>query len=262
MNRTPTAALLIGDARRAARPSNLGLSSDSVAYRSHAPVVMIHRDSDTLARSNFEVIRTDLEDRFPEDVTVETFRDWAYGWTEHVLVRVERPGQGRELPRVPTDAWLEAVAWLDRLEDYPVADEEHWSALEEEELLEYVTGELRDADGYLEEVLERLSGAGVFRVEDLGADVLEEILEEIYAAHVDPLLEQGHAYLSLRSVGDGQLTFTGDVVRVPAPPALEDVELYLEDRLPWAIATAVEESDRYASLLELRDVLAGVLAVA
>lgn len=259
--------LTIGRERLNARPSNLGLSRDSVAFRTHAPVVMIHRDSDALSRSNFTVILRDLEEHHGDDetdgvpdVTVERFRDWAYGWTEHVLVRVERPTRWAELD-APTDAWRSAVEWLEALESYPVADEEAWSALELEELTEYVASELRGEE-YLEDVLERLLDAGHSSAEDLPWSALEDAYRDTFEHYAVPLLEQGRAYLSLRSVGDGQLTLDGETVRVPAPPALDELELLLEDRLPWAITRVVEDTDTYGQLLELRDVLAGSMAAA
>lgn len=84
----------------------------------------IHRDSDTLERSNLRVIRDDLESRFPDDVTVETFAHFLVGHTEELLVRPGSPA---------ADA---AQEWQDKLEDYPIADEDDFSELETEDALE------------------------------------------------------------------------------------------------------------------------------
>lgn len=80
-----------------------------------------HRDSDALERSNWDVISTDLLTRFPDDVAIERFHNWAVGWTESLLVR---PG---------TPAADEAQRWDDRLREYPVADEDAYGMLEVDE---------------------------------------------------------------------------------------------------------------------------------
>lgn len=77
-----------------------------------------HRDSDPLDRSNFTVIYDDLSTRFPDSVDVVRFGHWAVGWVEEIAYDT-----GSEVS--------EAVArWRDRLDSYPVADEEHFSELE------------------------------------------------------------------------------------------------------------------------------------
>ncbi len=86
--------------------------------------VAMHRDSDALERSNFRVISSDLMARFPDDVTVETFSHWLVGHTEECLVRPDSPA---------ADA---AQAWRDKLDDYPVADEDDFSEEETNESLE------------------------------------------------------------------------------------------------------------------------------
>ena len=79
-----------------------------------------HRDSDALTRSNFRVIHKDLLARFGEEaVTVERARNWLVGWSEALLVN----------PKMP-DAVQAVIDWRERLDGYPVADDEDWSALE------------------------------------------------------------------------------------------------------------------------------------
>lgn len=77
-----------------------------------------HRDSDALERSNFATVAADLATRYPDDVARETFSNWAVGWTEALLVR---PG---------TPAAAAAQAWAAKLAEYPVADDDAYSALE------------------------------------------------------------------------------------------------------------------------------------
>lgn len=86
--------------------------------------VSMHRDSDALERSNFRVIRDNLETRFPDDIRVETFSNWLVGWSESVLVRPD------------SEAWEAAEEWEEKLAEYPVADEDTWSEEESVEALE------------------------------------------------------------------------------------------------------------------------------
>lgn len=103
-----------------------------------------HRDSDALERSNFRVIRADLERDFPDDVDDIRCDHWAVGWIDHLLVRVlDDSGE-------VTPAWRRVCEWLDALADYPVADESDLSELEYDEWWEWleraVPSALRSAD--------------------------------------------------------------------------------------------------------------------
>lgn len=80
-----------------------------------------HRDSDDVDRSNWETVTEHFSQMgFPEneDWAIERFSNWAAGWTEHLLVR---PG---------TPAAAEAQLIRERLDNYPVFDDEHLSMLE------------------------------------------------------------------------------------------------------------------------------------
>lgn len=90
-----------------------------------------HRDADTLTRSNFAVISEDLSTRFPDDTRIESFSNWAVGWSETLLVRPD------------SEAWKAAEEWIAKLADYPVADEYHWSETEEAESVESIAEFLR-----------------------------------------------------------------------------------------------------------------------
>lgn len=78
-----------------------------------------HRESDALDRSNFRVIVADLTARYPESTAVERATCSLVGWRERLLVDV-----------ADADARRAAEAWAERLEDYPVADDEDFSNLE------------------------------------------------------------------------------------------------------------------------------------
>lgn len=99
----------------------------------------IHRDSDPLDESNFYVAlrliaeacgleATDVtylgrpwEDGEPctAPVGIVRFRHWAVGWIEELVVRIDHAA-----------AITAAIALLDRLENYPILDEDHYAELE------------------------------------------------------------------------------------------------------------------------------------
>lgn len=112
-------------------------------------VIGQHRDSDTLDRSNFRVIARDLQGRYGEDVAIERASHFLVGWAETLLVN-------------PCNADAVAVAneWREKLEGYPVANEDDYSELESEELEEQLrvaligSGWFLGDDGTLDTVLE------------------------------------------------------------------------------------------------------------
>jgi hypothetical protein len=93
--------------------------------------ISVHRDSDALGRSNFEVISEDMQKRFPKQVEITECGHWAVGWIKHLTVKMLTKDHKRV-----TKAGLAILEWLDKLEDYPVADESHWSETEYDELQE------------------------------------------------------------------------------------------------------------------------------
>lgn len=93
-----------------------------------------HRDSDSLEESNYAVaMQTLLEasgmtwrdvgylgqpwdgDDTTAPVSVAHFGHWAVGWVDELMVRIDRP-----------DMLAVCQQMLDRIENYPVLDEDHW----------------------------------------------------------------------------------------------------------------------------------------
>lgn len=114
------------------------------------------RDSGTITRSNFEVIKKDLTERFGDDVDVLCSSHWAHGWSEQIIVRV------KDNDDQPTSAFEAVVEWEEALENYPVASDDHLSELEVEENLgtleQCYTHLIRDdaPDDWTHRVLEHL----------------------------------------------------------------------------------------------------------
>ena len=99
----------------------------------------VHRDSDVLEISNWETISADLAERFPDDWTSESSSHWAVGWVEEGRVRVLRDPDADIAEENLTEAFLAVLDWKERLDEYPVADEEDFSRREWEDFEETLT---------------------------------------------------------------------------------------------------------------------------
>lgn len=84
-----------------------------------------HRDSDTLTRSNFRVMLAKLGG---ESETVLVVRDshCMVGWVEAIYIHES-----------DTARLIEAYDILDKLDNYPVVDEEDWSDLQRQEAAQF-----------------------------------------------------------------------------------------------------------------------------
>lgn len=122
------------------RPDSFGMFSSADHYEdmfktwSLGPVILT-RDSEALERSNAFVLKRELA-KFPEWAEQWYIFDanhWAVGWVEHLSFQViDEKGE-------PTDVAKWIKSWFDSLSDYPVADEFHFSELEETERYEWYT---------------------------------------------------------------------------------------------------------------------------
>jgi hypothetical protein len=84
-----------------------------------------HRDSDSLTRSNFIC---GLKALGGESETIRVVREshWAVGWVEWIAIHESDQA-----------ALTKANEIKDQINDYPVVDEDHWSALEDDEAAEF-----------------------------------------------------------------------------------------------------------------------------
>lgn len=85
-----------------------------------------NRDADALSRSNFEVITKDLLEKHPDSFVVEEYSHWLVGWVKGVRINTS------DAKAVET-----AYKWSEDMENYPVADEDHFTQTEMEEDEEY-----------------------------------------------------------------------------------------------------------------------------
>jgi len=101
----------------------------------------VHRDSDTLERSNWQVITRELRERFPAEFITEQYSHWLVGWVETGRIRVlHNPELGNE--QNLTEAFHAVVEWWQRLDRYPIADERAHSELETQELRAHIEAQV------------------------------------------------------------------------------------------------------------------------
>lgn len=84
-------------------------------------VMTQNRDADTLTRSNWVVACERLKEKDSENVEIFRFGHWACGWWEALAVREGTPEAD------------EAQKIADKLEDYPILEEDHFSEMETKE---------------------------------------------------------------------------------------------------------------------------------
>jgi hypothetical protein len=138
----------------------------------------VHRDSGQIDRSNWEVITNDLEKRFPDDIESVHCGHWAVGWIDHLAVKVwesetcvacdgipAKPvryfrsnealkayndalcktceGRGHTFTDTVSQAFIATLKWQERIEDYIIADEDHYSDLSYNENYESMLDSVR-----------------------------------------------------------------------------------------------------------------------
>lgn len=181
------------------RPSDFGYYGDLPLFQSLGFTFTQTRDSDALGRSNYRTILRDLLKATEEisDDTAEYVQEvhcshWAYGWAEHIAVRVLHD-QDREITvENLTPVFVAAVKAASALENYPVYDESDYSALESEEVHEAFDNEWNAMVGRWDEddgpeptdedkerVWERLTDQAYPKPDSLWCDNLEKILMEL-----------------------------------------------------------------------------------
>jgi hypothetical protein len=108
--------------RATTKPTGLSLNSDVDLYGTWGSTGLSRsRDSEPLTNVNFDAVSDDLLARFPNSFQIHRFNHWACGWGESLFVKMD--------DEEAIDAVLD---WCNRLENYPVADEQRLSDVEDE----------------------------------------------------------------------------------------------------------------------------------
>lgn len=131
------------------------------------------RDSEALDRSNFQTISEDLQERYPDEIEIMRFGHWACGWIEEIAYNVGN-----------ADLRNAVQAWRDKLDNYPVANEEHYSELEYDELQDYLATELasREFPAGVEiqaVVTEIMDGGCPSRPDDIDAGMIDAAIADV-----------------------------------------------------------------------------------
>lgn len=83
------------------------------------------RDSDILTKSNFKYITEELMGIFPDDFRIENYNHWAVGWVDRLVCRVYDDDD----QKIISSSFYLAMEWLDKLDNYPVADENSYAEM-------------------------------------------------------------------------------------------------------------------------------------
>lgn len=192
-----------------------------------------HRDSGALDRSNFDSFVAILEKKFGDedlytrdpDVSyyvvyearanwhIERFDHWAVGYIEYIVINCysapedesgapadsmqNDPNWARQL----SGAMIEALDILRALERYPVVNEDHYSALESNELYEYLDSEIRAMRGselkakapksdslIVHKMMQTSAFNNIGSVDDIRGDSIRDALLELdYTYKIDPI---------------------------------------------------------------------------
>jgi hypothetical protein len=113
----------------------VGYHGDLPLGETWAMTIARNRDSEILTISNFDTISEDMQKRFSRDATIERFSHWGPGWVDYLMVRM-LDKQGKV-----TKAGKAILEWKDKLEDYPIADEDDLSRREFEATIDNIKSE-------------------------------------------------------------------------------------------------------------------------
>lgn len=88
-----------------------------------------------LEESNFEVISKQLMAKYPDDFRIESYKHWLVGQVDRLVCRILIDGNEVTNANI-TKAFRAAMDWHEKLSDYPVADEDHYSNMEYQAMLD------------------------------------------------------------------------------------------------------------------------------
>ena len=94
-----------------------------------------NRDSDVLEKANFKYITKELMAIFPDDYRIETYNHWAVGSVDRLVCRVYEEDTDK---KVIASSFYLAMEWLDKLSDYPVADEETYDKMVDDDNIDSI----------------------------------------------------------------------------------------------------------------------------
>jgi hypothetical protein len=106
-----------------------------------------NRDSDVLEKANFKYITEELMGIFPEDFRIENYAHWAVGNVDRLVCRVYEDDTDK---KVIASSFFLAMEWLDKLDDYPVADEETYNKMIDDDNIDSIEFWNSISPGYID----------------------------------------------------------------------------------------------------------------
>jgi hypothetical protein len=98
--------------------------------------------SDALELSNFEVVSNDLLEKFPKDFELVGLGHWVVGHADRFIVRILNDSNSEITEDNITDAFKYAMEWKSKLDEYPIADEDHFYDFCVAEVIEWMNSDL------------------------------------------------------------------------------------------------------------------------
>lgn len=103
-----------------------------------------NNSSNIVDRSNYQVIKNDLTDRYPDDFQEIGLGHWAVGHVDTLIVKILKDENKEVQIDNITSAFIETVKWLDHIRENVVADEMHLDQMAYEEGFEIIKDLLPD----------------------------------------------------------------------------------------------------------------------
>lgn len=129
--------------------------------------------SKILEVSNFQYISSDLMNRYPDDFRIEEYRHWACGWVKRLTCRILN-SPGKITDSNITDAFLSAIRWHKDLDEYPIANEDHYGEMQAAAIFESIT----EMPNYLSDMIDKDDAFWV--------DKILHCLDEELNVYIDP----------------------------------------------------------------------------
>lgn len=128
--------------------------------------------SKTLEEANFKAISEDLMTKYPDDFRIEHYSHWACGWVDRLVCRILNHKDKGFVEENITEAFAKAIEYHIKLEDYPIFDENLYSEMEAEQVIECI----RDLPKYL---LDMINQDDAFWIDKIIHSLYENLNVEI-----------------------------------------------------------------------------------
>lgn len=95
--------------------------------------------SPILDQANFRAACDQLMTKYPDDFRIESFRHWACSWVEQLVCRILAHKERGFVKDNITEAFIEAIELHKSKDDYPILDEQIFSEMEAEAIINCIS---------------------------------------------------------------------------------------------------------------------------